>query len=178
MHFKMRKNYSKIREVLLNYEKNNKRKLPNLLTLQYEDELKQLKWKHGVRRFPPSKKIIKKSKTSITNCEKTTPFLWVALKDKIKIITEKTNSTWILTLKKAKHTNITGGGKAHAGGELWFIDNDSIVVTFSSGRYGPSSESELIRMSSFMQKCLQSIKYSAKILGWDSGIGRPTKYPR
>ena len=66
-----------------------------------------------------------------------------ALKNRIKILNEKAKATTRLTLKKAKHTNISGGSKAHSGGELWFISKDTVLLNGCSGRYGPRSEIKL-----------------------------------
>lgn len=38
------------------------------------------------------------------------------------------------------HTNITGGEPAYQGGEMWFIDNTTIVINQKSGRYGGTEE--------------------------------------
>lgn len=45
----------------------------------------------------------------------------------------------------AKHSNLTGGGVAHCGGEMWIDITDAhrLFVNGSSGRYGPQSEQQL-----------------------------------
>ncbi len=44
-----------------------------------------------------------------------------------------------------KHTNLTGGGRAYLGGELWFTNNSEVYVSGGSGRYPPSDERQLWR---------------------------------
>ena len=46
---------------------------------------------------------------------------------------------------RAKHTNLTGGGKAACGGELWVdpVDHSKLYVNGGSGRYGPTTPVQL-----------------------------------
>ena len=42
-----------------------------------------------------------------------------------------------------KHTNLTGGGRAYLGGELWFSDRSSLFMSGGSGRYPPANAEQL-----------------------------------
>ena len=132
--------------------------------------------KHGVRVFPPKRKYFMYNflETPDAELHKKVPFLWVILKDKIKIVNEQANFAKRLKLKKMKHTNMTGGSKAYGGGEMWFIGNKDIVVNGCSGRYGPNSEDELNNLVDI----IKASGWHIKSLGWDSEIGRPVKFPR
>lgn len=46
---------------------------------------------------------------------------------------------------RAKHTNLTGGGKAACGGELWVdpVVHSKLYVNGGSGRYGPTTTAQL-----------------------------------
>lgn len=44
---------------------------------------------------------------------------------------------------KIKHTNLTGGAPAFAGGELVALDGVTLVVSGDSGRYGPRNADEM-----------------------------------
>jgi len=102
------------------------------------------------------------------------PFLWVALKDRIKIILETASASKKLCLKKIKHTNITGGRRAFSGGEVWFIAPQTVVVNGSSGRYGPRSKKELDDIVNIFIKS----GWQIKSVGWDEDQRRPAKFPR
>ena len=43
-----------------------------------------------------------------------------------------------------KHTNLTGNTTARSGGEMWILDDATVVLNGSSGRYGPDTEEGLI----------------------------------
>lgn len=168
---------ARLRNALVRYGMRNNLKNPDLSTLEHDDELRKLKWKHGVRQFPPKQNHIKPYKTppmSYNELNANPPFLWVALKNQIKIINEKAKATTRLTLKKAKHTNISGGSKAYSGGELWFISKNTVILNGCSGRYGPRSEAQLNEIIDVF-KATGWITISP---GWDDEVKRPAKFAR
>lgn len=59
-------------------------------------------------------------------------------------------------LGQVKHTNLTGGGNAHCGGELWYLTDDRVLINGASGRYGPATEQQLHDAA----RCLQALGYS------------------
>ena len=68
-------------------------------------------------------------------------FLWVIDETSIKIIREKTRN--VLRTHDPEcvcHTNLTGGGKAFIGGELFFGEDGYIYINYFSDRYGNPSE--------------------------------------
>lgn len=73
-----------------------------------------------------------------TSVESAAPerYLWVV--DRADVPHALEHCDWASQLESGclKHSNLTGGAAAFFGGELWFIDEKSIVINFCSGRYG------------------------------------------
>ena len=70
------------------------------------------------------------------------------------------------------HTNLTGGGRAYVGGEMWFETNDTLWVSGSSGRYHPISEVQL----GDSVKVFEDFGYSVHSMGWDPEGGRACRF--
>lgn len=68
--------------------------------------------------------------------------LWVIRGDDFPVALEYCDWGKTLQSERIKHSNLTGGDPAHSGGELWFIDQDRIIVNANSGRYGAESAAE------------------------------------
>ena len=102
------------------------------------------------------------------------PFLWIALKDRIKIVREKANASKRLKLKRIKHTNLSGGRYAYSGGELWFVSNDTIIINGCSGRYGPRTKDQFDNMVGIFK----ATGWNVIPAGWDSEVNRPVKFLR
>ncbi len=68
-----------------------------------------------------------------------------------------------------KHTNLTGGGDAHCGGEAWFLSDDVVVINGRSGRYGPSSNEQLRAAGQALRAC----GYKVASMGFDEETGEP-----
>lgn len=62
-----------------------------------------------------------------------------------------------------KHTNLTGGGEAYLGGELWFASASSLYVSGGSGRYRPIDSAQLAEATDVFR----SFGYNVTSLGWD-----------
>lgn len=71
----------------------------------------------------------------------------------------------------AKHTNLTGGGSASCGGELWIdvAEASHIYVNGSSGRYGPTSARQLDDAI----EVFRSIGFDVVSYGWDDETQKP-----
>ena len=67
-----------------------------------------------------------------------------------------------------KHTNLTGGGEAHIGGQLWFADGESLFLSGGSGRYPPCDKTHL----NDAVGVFKSYGYRVTSLGWDRSRGR------
>lgn len=68
-----------------------------------------------------------------------------------------------LESEKLKHSNLTGGGPACTGGEIWFVDKDSLVINANSGRYGAETETELNDAAEGFARC----GYRVASMGFD-----------
>lgn len=90
-------------------------------------------------------------------------FLWVVRQDDVAYALEECTFAKGLAGRVIKHTNLTGGAPAYSGGELLFLDETTLVVNGRSGRYGPSSESE---MRAVEQAFLES-GYNVWSMGYD-----------
>lgn len=101
-------------------------------------------------------------------------YLWIIDPDNVLCMKEFASIGQSLSQGKVKHTNLTGGKPACSGGEMWFSANDAIYVSGSSGRYGPSSEEELIECAHVFQRKA----YKTCCLGWDDDIGLPASVYR
>ena len=69
--------------------------------------------------------------------------------------------------KRPKHTNLTGDRKAYVGGELWFFDSTTLLISGGSGRYPPLDEQQLASAV----EVFRSFGYKVTSLGWDPEEG-------
>jgi hypothetical protein len=71
--------------------------------------------------------------------------LWVIGEQGLPYLLERAEIAQSLATGVVKHTNLTGGGEAAAGGELWVdpVDSARLYVNGCSGRYGPTTRDEL-----------------------------------
>ena len=91
-------------------------------------------------------------------------YIWVIDANWVPYIIEST----ILRLHgPPKHTNLTGGGQAYVGGELWFRTDTSLYVSGGSGRYFPCHEQQL----EDAVEVFRSFGYGVISLGWDPNSG-------
>lgn len=78
----------------------------------------------------------------------------------------------ILGDKEPKHTNLTGGGTAYIGGELWYRSLCEMYVSGGSGRYPPEDETQLDDAVCVFR----GFGYGVTSLGWDRGTERASRY--
>ena len=62
-----------------------------------------------------------------------------------------------------KHTNLTGGGEAYLGGEMWFKSDTALWINGWSGRYPPESAAQLKKAV----RVFKSFGYRVHSLGWN-----------
>ncbi len=67
-------------------------------------------------------------------------YLWVL--DAVDLPHAFEHCKWSRGLRsgRLKHSNLTAGGPAYSGGELWFMDANTIIINFCSGRYGAEDQ--------------------------------------
>ena len=92
-------------------------------------------------------------------------YLWVIDERGIPYILEEPLAAICSNLPK--HTNLTGGGRAYLGGEMWFSSPMEMYVSGGSGRYPPVDRRQL----EDAVQVLRSFGYEVDSLGWDDGTG-------
>ena len=66
-----------------------------------------------------------------------------------------------------KHTNLTGGGPAYMGGELWFSSGSNMYLSGGSGRYPPRDQGQMDDAAGVFE----AYNYVVTSLGWDTETG-------
>ena len=92
--------------------------------------------------------------------------LWVILPDSVPVILETAPDVQPppLSLGVAKHSNLTGGGRACCGGEIWLdgTDRNLLYVNGGSGRYPAKSPQQLADAV----LVFEGYEYSVRSAGW------------
>ena len=97
-------------------------------------------------------------------------YLWIIDANGIPYIREAPIAS--VAGEKPKHTNLTGGGKAYLGGELWFESNSCLWVSGGSGRYPPIDGVQL----DCAVQVFRDFGYDVTSLGWDAGTDKAKRY--
>jgi hypothetical protein len=97
--------------------------------------------------------------------------LWVFTQSERPYILEVAKVAPELQSGRAKHSNLTGGGEAACGGELWVdpTNDGHLYVNGCSGRYGPTSPEQLEDAVSV----LREVGFRVTNFGWDADTGKP-----
>ncbi|MGP0173937.1 hypothetical protein ACSVIJ_18955 [Pseudomonas sp. NCHU5208] len=96
-------------------------------------------------------------------------YLWVVAANDVPFALESAPFGQGLETGKIKHTNLTGGESAHCGGELWFLAEGRLLLSASSGRYGPKSEQEMTDVA----LAFKNEGFEVASLGFDVETGYP-----
>lgn len=97
--------------------------------------------------------------------------LWVVRPEDVVYAAEACAFGQPLQTGVIKHTNLTGGQPAFAGGEVLFFEGQTIVINGKSARYPVRSAAELDTIA----KAFQQSGYTVWSMGFDDEAGRP--YP-
>ncbi|RQT22667.1 hypothetical protein [Burkholderia contaminans] len=112
---------------------------PRAEAIRNQDEVRQLTPEEGLEEFDR----LLGAKAEKSDLPRATPrgntYLWVIGQNSIPAALETVEVGQRLASGVIKHTNLTGGQPAHCGGEVWFINDDDLVISGSSGRYGPDT---------------------------------------
>ncbi len=98
--------------------------------------------------------------------------LWVVRGDDVVHAEERCEFATGLESKVIKHTNLTGGTPAFSGGELMFLDAETVVVNGCSGRYGPRNKAEL----QHAVRAFAESGYRVWSMGFDEETNRPARF--
>lgn len=127
-------------------------------------ELVKLEEIHGVRMlsWAPAQGVCFGEPRQSREEKEVNTYLWVIDDCGIPYIIERGLAT--LNGSLPKHTNLTGGGDAYIGGEMWFGSSICIFVSGGSGRYPPLCEGHLHDAVGVFE----SYGYQVTSLGWDT----------
>jgi hypothetical protein len=146
--------------------------------LTHPDQCRQLTAEDGVRELGPApiSSVTPGRPPDGRDQQTVGRHLWVIDERGIPFIEERVEAALRLHDGVAKHTNLTGCGDAHCGGELWFREATTRLVWVSggSGRYPPRSPTELADARSV----IEAHGYEATSLGWDDETGTPARVLR
>lgn len=98
--------------------------------------------------------------------------LWVVRTQDVVHAPERSDFGSRLKSGVIKHTNLTGGESAFAGGELFIIDPQTVVITGCSGRYGPTTREEMQAVA----KAFADSGYGVWSMGWDDEVDLPAPF--
>ena len=93
-------------------------------------------------------------------------YIWVIDGSGIPYVIEVPMS--VLDNKEPKHTNLTGGGKAYVGGQLWFHSECCMYISGGSGRFPPLDHTQL----EAVVEVFESFRYAVRSLGWNHVTGQ------
>jgi hypothetical protein len=143
--------------------------------MRFPDELRQLTTAEGLEELAPPPCATAKTGTAPRKAKQaeSTKYLWVAAPTTVPFALELLPDVE-LQRGRLSHTNLTGGGQAHSGGEMWFTDEAIIIMNGGSGRYPPRSADELDDVA----KAFKATGYKIAHMGWDSETNKPARYLR
>lgn len=104
----------------------------------------------------------------------TNMYLWLVAPSDVVIAIEEGAAGQSTARRRLAHTNLSGGGDAHAGGELWFKDSETVWITGGSSRYTPRSRTELESVAS----AFRTSGYRVCNCGWDEENDMPARFFR
>jgi len=142
---------------------------PKQCLIKNDDELQLMPKEKGVHSFGEHASDMLQSHIPRDFNDRGNIHLWVIAQNDVPFALEQVEWGKGLESGVIKHTNLTGGSDAHCGGELWFIDQESVILGGSSGRYGPQNEQELKDAVNSFAAC----NYKVAHMGFDEDTGQP-----
>ncbi len=136
--------------------------------IQHQREVVQLDLHSGLRLLEPAPALgisVGTPPSSIAD-DPANRYLWVIDERGIPYIIESPIAA--IDHELPKHTNLTGGGDAYLGGEIWFSSSISIYISGGSGRYPPLCGLQLEGAT----QVFSGFGYNVTSLGWDENAGR------
>ena len=149
---------------------------PDKTKVTYPDELQQIGSHEGLLElhFPAPEGIVtgicptsREDAFGATSKSVKSKYLWVVAIGGVPTALEHPSQGTTLRRGRLTHTNLTGGAEAHTGGELWFHQEDRIVINGGSGRYPPRNAEELRSVA----LALKAAGYMVASMGWDEEGG-------
>jgi hypothetical protein len=149
---------------------------PDLKNQRFDDETQNVRPNSDVisLRVAPAAEILTGAPPTEPRSAGEKMHVWLVLPDDVVYSEEMGASGMATERKRLSHTNLSGGEKAHCGGELWFRDESSIWITGGSSRYAPRTQEEL----ELVARSFVDSGYSVCSCGWDEGIAGPARFFR
>lgn len=101
-------------------------------------------------------------------------YLWVVGTELVPYALENGEGRQQLQRGRLAHTNLTGGSPAHSGGEMWFLNTETVIINGGSGRYAPRSVEELAKVAEAFKACGFRVAH----MGYDEGSGTFARHLR
>src|SRR5579859_4675172 len=98
--------------------------------------------------------------------------LWVVTKEHVLYALEACDFGAEREAGTAKHSNLTGGGRAFAGGELVILDEATVAITGWSGRYRLRSGAEMAAI----ERAFVESGYNVWSMGYNQDVNRPNVF--
>lgn len=147
---------------------------PDVSRIAGPEECQQMTSEDGLLHMtpPPMENILIGVPPTEANADsKSNTYLWVICQTSIPCMSEIGSCAESGGTRKIKHTNLTGGGAAYCGGEMWFNDSNFIYFSGASGRYTPRSSNEL----HLVFECFVASGYAVTCFGWDDDVNKPAR---
>jgi hypothetical protein len=141
--------------------------------LRNSEELTLIERRNGrlVYEMAPTTACIQISEIPLGAPQEANRYLWVLVPGDLPHALEVCEYGKSLCSGQIKHSNLTGGDDAIAGGELWFIARDRVIVNFKSGRYGLTIDDQDVAQR--IVNALVADSYAVALMGWDEESGFP-----
>lgn len=98
--------------------------------------------------------------------------LWVIVDKEVLHAPEACDFGSARGAKCLKHSNLTGGKPAYAGGEFVFLDNSTVLLNGCSGRYRIVTQNDMEKI----EKAFRKSGYRVWSMGWNDDINRPALF--
>jgi hypothetical protein len=164
-----------IDEVFSTYRDNYPARDPDASEIASDDERRMITQQEGLQELapPPINDLAFGTPPYEPRSATNEKYLWVVRPDAVPFALELLSG---VEFKRGclSHTNLTGGKPAHSGGEMWFVDPETVVLNGGSGRYPPRSPAELEALTVAFKTC----GFRVASMGWDEGVDAPARYLR
>jgi hypothetical protein len=148
-------------------------RVPDLSRQESPDEVSSISAAEGRREFTvaPADDVLTGAVPRARGEQQGTKYLWVVGLTDVPYALESLPGRTVPARGYLAHTNLTGGAQAHAGGEMWFLDEASVVINGGSGRYPPREPEELKKVAAALSRC----GYRAGFMRFDD-TGLPLRF--
>src|SRR5882672_8818343 len=152
-----------------NYRSRYHARPPNLDRQQFPDEVRLITAAEGLVDLTtaPTNAFQQGVPPGMQVTDSINKYLWVIGPGEVPVAIEGPRPERQVQRGSLSHTNLTGGGNAHCGGELWFIDDSTVIINGASSRYAPRGASELNEIAVSFKAC----GYRTATMGWNDETG-------